>query len=128
MTVTVAVHPLARTVYRWRFLGSSSTEASTSAPIVVDVAPVVTAESAAGDAPESLVVRGALSHASAGPWVTALRESGEEAVMTIWKDRARDGEARSIRTRQNGQTRARPGIVVPSSTRRAAVSAGWSRG
>lgn len=77
---SLAVHPLARTVYRWRFLGSSSTEASTSSPIVVDVAPVVTAESVAGDAPESVVVRGALTPAKAGIPVTLWRVAGKRPV------------------------------------------------
>ena len=77
---SLAVHPLARTVYRWRFVGSSSTEASISSPIVVDVAPVVTAESVAGDAPESVVVRGALTPVKAGVRVTLWRVTGKRPV------------------------------------------------
>ncbi|MGZ4455338.1 MAG: hypothetical protein ACXVWV_05130 [Nocardioides sp.] len=77
--LTVTVRPDVRTVYRWRYLGGPSTDGSTSLPVVVDVTPVVSAEtSAAADGTTTVV--GQVTPSVAGVRVTLWRWSGQARV------------------------------------------------
>lgn len=79
----VTVDPSTRTVYRWRYLGSSSVDGSTSGPVVVDVAPVLTAQPSTGAAKEgatAVVVTGQLTPATAGVRATLWRLTDKRPV------------------------------------------------
>jgi hypothetical protein len=89
---SVVVHPKVHTVYRWRFIGSSSTDASTSEPIVVDVAPVVSA--APQGAGDDAAVTGSLEPAGAGVPVTLWRVTSKRPVMVGTVATAADGSYR----------------------------------
>lgn len=77
---SLTVQPTTRTLYRWRFLGSSSTDASTSAPVVVDVTPLVTADRLA-DRDGGVVVTGTMTPAKAGVVATLWRLTAKRPVQ-----------------------------------------------
>ena len=94
------VQPEQRTVYRWSFAGTWSTDGSVSEPFTVEVAPAVTAVAEvvpgapADVAGASVTVSGAVTPAKPALRVTLWRVSGEDRTVVDSAPIAEDGSYR----------------------------------